>query len=57
MGIIEYMLGLYRDDGKENGNNIGFRVSGYIDNGEENGNYIGLGLYWIMEKKMKTTIV
>ena len=40
MGIIEYMLGLYRDDGKENGNYVGFRDSGCIG---------------IMEKKMETT--
>ena len=39
------ILGLYRDNGKENGNYcLGFRVLGislglYRDNGKENGNY------------------
>ena len=26
LGIMGYILGLYRDNGKENGNSLGFRV-------------------------------
>ena len=52
--LIGYILGLYWDNGKENGNYysiIGYIFGLYWDNGKENGNYysiIGyiLGLYW-----------
>ena len=66
-GILWLYKGLYRDNGKENGNYyLGFRVLGlYRDNGKENGSYylgfrvLGLG-FWgyigIMEKKMEATI-
>ena len=50
MGVIGNILGLYRDNGKENGNYYNVKTiglfRGYI------GDYIG-----IMEKKMETTIV
>ena len=38
MGIIGYILGLYRDNGKENGNNYNGLYWGYIhsNNGEPN---------------------
>ena len=47
-GIIGYILGLYWDNGKENGNYrdhrgyigiIGYILGLYWDNGKENGNY------------------
>ena len=44
IGIIGYILGLYWDNGKENGS----YCLGFLG-------VIG-GLYWIMEKKMETTI-
>ena len=55
------MLGLYWDNGKENGNYYSM-LGLYWDNGKENGNYYSiLGLYWgytgTMEKKMETTIM
>ena len=38
--------GLYRDDGKENGNYYSI-LGAYWDNGKENGNYYSiLGAYW-----------
>ena len=54
-----FILGLYWDNGKENGNYysiIGFILGLYWDNGKENGNYysiIGfiLGLYWDIGKE------
>ena len=43
IGYIRVILGLYWDNGKENGN----YYSIYWDNGKENGNYNSiLGLYW-----------
>ena len=68
VGIIGYILGLYRENGKENGNYyiiIGLyrEIFGlYWENGKENGNYyIIIGLYreyWgyigRMENKMET---
>ena len=53
VGMSEKQLGLYRDNGKENGNcsdYVGVILGLYTDNGNENGNYseyIGviLGLY------------
>ena len=59
--LCVYILGLFKDNGKENGNyyNGLYRYCrGYIglcrDNGKENGNYyIIIG---IMEEKMETTI-
>ena len=59
MGFIGDIVGLHRDNGKENGNYrdyrdyrdyigiIGFILGLYRDNGKENGNYYSmLGLYW-----------
>ena len=47
IGIIGTILGLYRDNGKENGNYriiIGHILGLYRDNGKENGNnYIIIG--------------
>ena len=47
--IIGYILGLYRDNGKENGNyyNVVYTLGLYSDKGQENGNdynvvYIGV---------------
>ena len=40
--IIGYILGLYRDNGKDNGNyclTIGYILGLYRDNGIENGDY------------------
>ena len=40
--IIAYILGLHRDNGKENGNyyiTVVYILGLYRDNGEENGNY------------------
>ena len=47
MGYMGYMLGLYRDNGKENGNYyiiIEYTLGLYWENGKENGNYYN-GLY------------
>ena len=44
-------MGLYRDNGKENGN-----YGDYTENGKENGNYRdSSGYIGIMEKNMETT--
>ena len=62
-GYIGIILGLYRDNGKENGNYYNGLYRGYMgvyrDNGKENGNYYSiLGVYMgIMENQMETTIV
>ena len=50
------ILGLYRDDGKYNGNH--YSIFGlYWDNGKEHGNTIVFwGYIGMMEKKMETTI-
>ena len=52
IGIIGYVLGLYWDNGKENGSYrdcrvyIGYSMLGlYWDNGKENGNYYIIGGY------------
>ena len=40
--VIGYIIGVYRDNGKENGNYyiiIGYIIGVYRDNGKENGNY------------------
>ena len=54
-------MGLYWDDGKENGDYYSI-LGVYWDNGKENGDYYSmLGLYWgyigMMEKKRETPIV
>ena len=65
IGILGYILGIYWDNGKENGNYYSILVL-YWENGKENGNYYSILVettivYWcyigIMEKKMETTIV
>ena len=69
MGIIGYILGLFWDNGKENGNYRSYRgyigIIGYIlgfyrDNYYNGRLYKFLGIYWgdtgIMEKKMETNI-
>ena len=52
IGITGYILGLYRDNGKENGNHkghklyLGYRVLGlYRDKGKENGNHEDCRVY------------
>ena len=45
--FIRVILGVYRDNGKENGNYYS-RLGLYGDNGKENGNYYSrLGLYGV----------
>ena len=44
IGIIECILGSYRDNAKENGN---YYKGFYRDNGKENGNYYN-GLYRVL---------
>ena len=48
IGIIGYTLGLYSDNGKENGSYWHYRlhIGGlYWDNGKENGNYWDYRVY------------
>ena len=50
------ILGIYWDDGKENGNYYHIGVI-YRGNVKENGNYYYWGFIGMMKKKMETTIV
>ena len=49
--MLRYILVLYKDNGKENGNYysiLGNILGIYEDNGKENGNYYSIfGFYWV----------
>ena len=49
--IIGYILGLYRDNGKENGNYysiMGYNILSCWDSGKENGNYYSIISYTVV---------